>query len=89
MPLLVSLPPLVELSFLAEEQTEWTFIGHSVCVGSLSLLSSYARKHRRWRPLLLFGFGASPIIAVRLSAEEGSPLKAPAIQRHEHRKRRP
>jgi uncharacterized membrane protein YfcA len=64
---------------LASEEAEWMLIGLSIGVGSLSLLPSYARKHRQWRPLLFFAFGASLIIAVRLSAEEGSRLEAPAM----------
>jgi MerC mercury resistance protein len=79
MPLLVGLLPLIRLSFLAEEQTEWALVGLSMGVGSLSLIPSYARKHRQWRPLLLFAFGASLIIAMRLLAEDGSRLEAPAM----------
>jgi hypothetical protein len=79
MPLLVSLLPLVGLSFLAKEQTEWALICLSLGLGSLSLLPSYARKHRRLRPLLLFAFGASLIITAPLSAEEGARLEAPAM----------
>jgi MerC mercury resistance protein len=79
MPLLVSLLPLVGLSFLAKEQTEWALVGLSLGLEILSLLPSYTRKHRRRRPLLLFAFGASLIIAVLLSAEEGTRLEAPAM----------
>jgi MerC mercury resistance protein len=79
MPLLIGLLPLVGLSFLAKEQTEWALVGLSFGVGSLSLIPSYARKHRRWRPLMLFAFGASLIIAVRLLAEDGSRLEALAM----------
>jgi hypothetical protein len=79
MPMLVGLLPIVGLSFLASEQAEWSLVGLSLCVGIWSLLLSYARKHRHWRPLLIFAFGASLIIAVRLLAEEGSRLEAPAM----------
>lgn len=79
MPLLIGLLPLVGLGFLATEQTEWALAGLSIGVGSLSLIPSYARRHRRRRPLLLFVFGAGLIIAVRLLAEEGSRLEAPAM----------
>ena len=79
MPLLVSLLPLVRLSFLAKEQTEWALICLSLGLGSLSLLPSYARKHRRLRLLLLFAFGGSLIITALLSAEEGTRLEAPAM----------
>src|SRR5262245_55807031 len=79
MPLLLSLLPLVGLSCLAKEQTEWALICLSLGLGSLSLLPSYARKHRRLRPLLLFAFGGSRIITALLSAEEGTRLEAPAM----------
>jgi uncharacterized membrane protein len=79
MPLLVSLLPLVGLSFLAKEQTEWALICLSLSLGSLSLLPSYARKHRRLRPLSLFAFGGSLIITALLSVEEGTRLEAPAM----------
>jgi MerC mercury resistance protein len=79
MPLLVGLLPFVGLSFLVKEQTEWALIGLSLGIGSLSLPPSYARKHRQWRPLLLFAFGAILILAVRLSEEEGSRLETPAM----------
>jgi hypothetical protein len=78
-PLLIGLLPLVGLGFLAEERTEWALAGLSIGVGSLSLIPSYARKHRQWRPLLLFAFGASMVIAVRLLAKDGSRLEAPAM----------
>jgi hypothetical protein len=76
MPSLVGLAPLVGMGFLASEQTEWVLIGLSLGIGSLSLLPSYARKHRQWRPLLLFAFGAGLIAVVRLLVEEGSRLEA-------------
>jgi len=79
MPLLIGLLPLVGLGFLASDQTEWALAGLSLGVGSLSLIPSYARKHRQWRPLLLFAIGASLIIAMRLLAEDGSSLEAPAL----------
>jgi hypothetical protein len=77
MPLLIGLLPLVGLSFLAGNRAEWALAGLSIGVGSLSLIPSYARKHRRRRPLLLFAFGAGLIIAVRLLADDGSLLEAP------------
>jgi hypothetical protein len=79
MPLLAGWLPLVGLSFLASEAAEWSLVGLSLGVGSLSLLPSYVRKHRQWRPLSIFIFGAGLIIAVRLLAEEGSRLEAPAM----------
>ena len=79
MPLLIGLLPLVGLSFLGDKQTEIALAGLSIGVGILSLIPSYARKHRQWRPLLLFISGAGLIIAVKLLTEEGSRLEAPAM----------
>lgn len=79
MPSLAGLLPLVGMGFLANEQAEWVLIGLSLSVGALSLLPSYLIKHNQWRPLLLFTFGASLIVAVRLYIEEGSRFEAPAM----------
>jgi hypothetical protein len=79
MPLMAGLLPLVGLGFLASEQAEWLLIGLSLGIGILSLTASYTRKHRQWRPLLLFGFGGSLIVFVRFSLEGGSRLEAPAV----------
>jgi hypothetical protein len=79
MPLLAGLLPLVGMSFLASERAEWLLASLSLGIGGLSLAPSYARKHRQWRPLLIFTFGASLIIVVRLLAEEGSRLEAPVM----------
>jgi hypothetical protein len=79
MPLLIGLLPLVGLSFLADKQTEVMLIGLSIGIGISSLIPSYARKHRQWRPLLLFAFGAVLIFAVKLFAEDGSRLETPAM----------
>jgi hypothetical protein len=79
MPLLIGLLPLVGLGFLAEQRTEWALAALSIGIGSMSLIPSYARKHRQWRPLLLFAVGASLIIVVRLLAEGGPRLEAPAM----------
>jgi MerC mercury resistance protein len=79
MPFLVGLLPLVGMSFLASKQAEWSLVVLSLSVGSLSLLPSYARKHRKWQPLLIFAFGVGLIIAVRMLAAEGSRLEAPAM----------
>jgi hypothetical protein len=78
MPLLIGLLPLVGLSFLANEQTEIVLASLSIGVGILNLIPSYARKHRQWRPLLLFISGASLIIAVKFLTE-GSRLETPAM----------
>jgi MerC mercury resistance protein len=78
MPSLIGMFPLVGLGFLLNEQTELMLVGLSLAIGSLSLIPSYARKHRQWQPLLLFAFGASSIIIVK-TFEEGSWLEAPTM----------
>jgi MerC mercury resistance protein len=79
MPLLIGLLPLVGLSFLGEKQTELMLVGLSLGIGISSLIPSYARKHRQWRPLLLFAFGTGSIIAVKMLAGERSCLETPAM----------
>jgi ABC-type Fe3+-siderophore transport system permease subunit len=79
MPLLIGLLPFIGLSFLADQHTESLLVGLSMGIGILSLGPSYARKHRQWRPLLLFISGACLIIAVKLLTEDGSRLEAPAM----------
>jgi hypothetical protein len=79
MPLLIGLLPFVGLGFLADAQTEYMLAGLSIGIGILNLIPSYARKHKQWRPLSLFAFGAALIFAVKLFAEEGSRLEAPAM----------
>jgi ABC-type Fe3+-siderophore transport system permease subunit len=79
MPSLIGLLPLVGLTFLADEQTEMVLAGLSIGIGILNLIPSYARKHRQWRPLLIFISGASLIIAVKLLTEKGSRLETPTM----------
>jgi MerC mercury resistance protein len=78
-PALIGLLPIFGLSFLAKETTEWLLAGLSVGIGSLRLLPSYARIHRRVRPLLLFAFGAGMIVTIRLIADTGPRLEAPVM----------
>jgi hypothetical protein len=77
MPLLVGLLPLLGLSFLASEGSEWVMISLSLSIGAVSLLPSFARRHRQLRPLLLFAFGASLMLAVRLLMAEDSRWETP------------
>jgi MerC mercury resistance protein len=70
---------IVGLTFLADEQNEMVLAGLSIGIGIFNLIPSYARKHRQWRPLLIFISGASLIIAVKLLTEKGSRLETPTM----------
>lgn len=78
-PILVGLLPLVGLSSLGDEQTEWAFIIVAIGLGAASLLPSYVRQHKQARPLLLFAMGASVLLAARMILEESTRLEMPAV----------
>jgi MerC mercury resistance protein len=79
MPALIVLFPIFSLSFLAKENMEWLLAVVSFGIGSLSLLPSYARRHRRLRPILLFAFGAGMIVTIKLTADAGARLETPVM----------
>jgi hypothetical protein len=57
-PLAVAVLPLAGLQLALGESLEWTFVVAGLVLGSLSLVPSFRRLHRRHLPLLLFLFGA-------------------------------
>jgi hypothetical protein len=78
-PMLIGLLPLAGLGLLADERTEWVFIAAAFVIGALSLLPSYARRHRRPLPLVVFTLGAGLILGVRLVGGEESKFEIPAV----------
>lgn len=70
MPFVIMLLPLVGLSFLADEKTEWIIIGISVIVGLISLLPSYFSLHKQLRVLMIFIAGIGLITFSQLTFEE-------------------
>ena len=78
-PLLISLVPLLGLSLLADERAEWTLVGISVAMGFLSLVPAYIRRHRRGRPLVLFGAGLLLILIARLLLDEKVSFEIPFV----------
>jgi len=70
MPFLISFLPLLGISFLAGEGTEYIFIGLSAAIGLITLLPAYFKQHRRIRTLLLFVSGICFIILADLLFEE-------------------
>lgn len=75
MPVIVGMLPLLGLTFLADEQTEWTLIAVAFLLGLSSLLPGYVRRHRRWQPMAMFVFGAGLIMTVRLLFEDSQAVE--------------
>lgn len=70
MPLVVTLLPLLGLSFLANEATEWSLIGLSMLFGVSSLCLGF-RRHRYRRALFLLA-GGFALLATGRIAERNS-----------------
>lgn len=71
MPMVITLLPLVGLSFLASEKAEWTLLGLSASLGISSLCWGY-REHRRKRALLYLASGLALLASGRIAEERGS-----------------
>jgi hypothetical protein len=69
--------PILGLTFLVEHQTEWIFVVVSLLIGGFSLVPAYLKRHRRCRPLLLFGSGLLLLLVARLWLEE--TLEIPVV----------
>jgi hypothetical protein len=78
-PLLLVTLPLLGVGFLVEEKTEWAFVLVSVVVGFWSLVPAYVGRHRRCRPLLLFGSGFCLIVIARTLLEEKLHFEMPVV----------
>lgn len=62
LPFLAAILPVVGLSVLANEFTEYVFIGISVLIALFSLIPAYFNEHGKMRTLLLFAAGISFIV---------------------------
>lgn len=78
-PFVVGVLPLLGMRLLADERTEWIFVGTSILTGFASLLPSYLRRHRRARPLALFALGLCLILAARLVLEGNLTAEIPVL----------
>lgn len=65
MPLIVTLLPLLGLSFLADSRVEWALVGLSAVLGVTSLCLGY-REHRSRRALGVLGAGLSLLALGRI-----------------------
>ncbi len=79
MPLLLSLLPLLGLSFLADERLEWALLGLSALFGIGSLCLGF-REHRSRRALAILGAGVGLAAVGRiLETRHMGPWGVPAV----------
>ncbi|RYX85235.1 MerC domain-containing protein [bacterium] len=65
MPFIVTILPLLGLSFLASEPVEWGLLGLSATLGTLSLCAGF-REHRSRRVFALLGIALALLVAGRI-----------------------
>jgi hypothetical protein len=70
-PMAIALLPLVGLEFLGAEATEYTLVGLSIVVGSVSLVLGYGR-HHSVRTLGIFSCGLTLLFAGRVTETFGA-----------------
>ncbi len=68
MPVVVTLLPLLGLSFLADERTEWGLLGLSALLGLSSLCLGF-REHRSRRALAVLAVGLTVLALGRVTEE--------------------
>lgn len=68
MPLIVTLLPLLGLSFLASEPVEWALLASSATLGSSSLCLGF-RKHRKRQVFMVLGIALALLVAGRIFHE--------------------
>lgn len=76
-PLFVSVFPLMGLQTLLDERVEWTLVLLAVALGGVTIVPAFRRHHHRVSPLVLFGCGASLMIAARVAVPHGDALELP------------
>jgi hypothetical protein len=78
-PIISMFLPLLSLSFLENELTEYIFVALSISIGITSLFISYFRLHKQLKPLIFFFLGAVLILIVKLFFEENLTLEIPVM----------
>lgn len=71
MPFVITLLPLLGLSFLANEGAEWTLLGLSALLGLSSLCLGF-RQHRRGGVLIVLGAGLGLLVSGRVVEGRGA-----------------
>lgn len=61
-PLLTAVLPLVGLSFLGDEMSEYFLVGISVLVATFTLIPAFIKQHRKVRVFVFFAAGLSLLI---------------------------
>ena len=79
MPLLLTILPLIGLSFLVDEMTEWILIGISATIALISLLPAYFTQHRKIRTILLFASGIGLVVLSHLVFEDELMWNIPLV----------
>jgi hypothetical protein len=69
-PLLIAALPIVGLEAVLGDGMEWSFVLSGLALGSLSLVPSFRRVHRRFLPLALFAAGAALWMCARLASTD-------------------
>lgn len=70
LPLIITLLPLLGLSFLASEPVEWLLLGVSACLGVVSICFGF-RQHRSRRVWALAGAAIALLVLARVWAHAG------------------
>ena len=78
MPLVVTLLPLLGLSFLASEPVEWTLLAASAGLGSSSLCLGF-RKHRKRRVFMVLAIALAIMVAGRVFHEHHVGIWGPVL----------
>ena len=78
MPLVVTLLPLLGLSFLASEPVEWGLLAASATLGSSSLCLGF-RKHRKRRVFMVLAIALAILVAGRVFHEHRVGLWGPIL----------
>ena len=78
MPLVVTLLPLLGLSFLASEPVEWALLGASATLGSLSLCLGF-RQHRSRLVFMVLGVALALLVAGRIFHEHHFGIWGPVL----------
>ena len=78
MPLIITLLPLLGLSFLASEPVEWALLAASATLGSWSLCLGF-RQHRSRRVFMVLGVALALLLAGRLFHEHHFGVWGPIL----------
>ena len=73
MPLVVTLLPLLGLTFLASEPIEWALLASSATLGTLSLCMGF-REHRSRRVFAILGVALALLVVGRIGHSHGAQL---------------